>query len=644
MENSEIKKLIKNINTDPFSANNLLQIELETIINYAKDKFFNTKKPIMTDVIYDILIDFLKDKYPKSIVLKQVGIKNKNKETVNLDYWLGSMDKIKPNTKELEKWLDKYKDDYLLSDKLDGVSALLIYRTNGEINMYIRGTSSEGSDISSLLKYFSLPSYETIKKSKHKANKKNVLMAFRGELILDKNTFNKNWNNKMKNARNAISGLVNSKYTNPNLAFDTKLIIFEIVDPILLPIDQLKIAKELGFETVNYVLLKSIDYSILSNYFKKRRDESEYSIDGIIVTNNNLYERNTKSNPEYSFAFKDILEDQMTEATIIDIEWNISKDGLIKPVLILNPVNIGGVTISRVTGNNAKNIIDNKIGKGAIIKLIRSGDVIPKIIKVIKPSNKINMPNVDWSWNETKVDIITNELNSKDVIIKNIYYFFSSINAKGLGEKTIEKLVNANYNTILKIIKAKQNDFILIDGFKKKSSENLELSINKALSKPITLSKFMAATNKLGSGIAEERIKIILDKYPHILTDYNKWTKIEFINNLKELNGWEDKTSTLFVNNFDKFIDFYNDIKDYITIEENKKISTNVVFSGFKDTELQAFLENLGIKVIDSINKNTDLLIIKDDDTNTNKVKKALKLQIPIITKNKYIKKINYNV
>lgn len=643
MENSDIKKIIKLINKDPFVADNLTQLELESIINYAKDKFFNTGQPVMEDTIYDILIDFVKKKYPKSLILKEVGIKLKSKDKVKLDYWLGSMEKIKPNTKELDKWLDKYKDNYVLSDKLDGISALLIYRTNGDINMYTRGTASEGLDITLLLKYMNLPSYDTIKNSKYKAEKKNILMAFRGELILEKETFIKNWSNTMKNARNAVAGLVNSKSINPHLAIDTKLVIYEIVDPLLLPEEQLKISKKLGFNVVNYIITKSLNYSNLSNYLKIRRNESNYIIDGIIVTNNALYKRNTKSNPEYSFAFKDVLDDQISEANIIDIEWNVSKDGLIKPVLILNPVDIGGVTISRVTGNNAKNIIDNKIGKGAIVKLIRSGDVIPKIIEVIKPAKKIDMPNIEWDWNNTKVDIVAKELNSKDILIKNIYYFFSFLDTKGLGEKIVDKLVNSGFNSVIKILKA--TNFMGVEGFKLKSSENLINSISKS-TKNIKLSKLMAASNKLGAGIGEEKIKVVLDKYPHLLTDYKKWSTQEFINKLKELNGWEEKTSSTFVNNFDQFIKFYNEIKDYISIEDNKikKIIHNdftnkvIVMSGFRDANLQTFLENSGAKITDSVSKNTDILIVKDEETiatATGKVKKALELGINIIIRNK---------
>jgi len=639
----ETSKLIKDIIKNPYDADNLNQEQLEDIIKLAADKFFNTSKPIMDDATYDILIDFLKSKFSKSKVLKQIGTKIKSKNKVKLDYWLGSMDKIKPiDTKDLDKWLSKYTANYILSDKLDGISALLIYRTDNTINMYTRGTASEGLDITPLIKYFEVPSIEYIKESKIKASKKDILLAVRGELILSKERFDSNWSKTMKNGRNTVSGLVNSKSINPQLAIDTEFVVYEIVDPLMLPEDQLKLSKKLGFTTVPYKVVNKFDFKILSEYLKKRRSESDFIIDGIIVTNNQVYERNTKSNPEYAFAFKDVLEDQIAETKVLDIEWNISKDGLIKPTLILEPVQIGGVEISRVTAHNAKNVVDKELGKGAIIKLIRSGDVIPYIQEVIKPAKKISLPPGEWSWNATNVDIVSNNMDSQEILIKNIYYFFSSLDTKGLGEKIVEKLVNAGLDSVLKILNAKE--FLNVEGIKEKSSNNLVESIKKSLTN-VRLSKLMAATNKLGAGIGEERIKQILENYPNLLSDYKKWTKQEFINKLKELNGWEEKTSTLFVSNFNDFIKFYNEIKKFITIEEHKakdKIKNKytdqiIVISGFRDAALQKFLEDSGAKLTNSVSKNTDLLIVKDDETikdETGKVKKALELGIKIITKN----------
>jgi NAD-dependent DNA ligase len=640
MEDQEILKLVKKINKEPFSADELTQIELESVIKYAADKFFNTKKPIMEDNVYDIIIDFLKEKFPKSKTLKTIGSIPKTKNKVKLDYWLGSMDKIKPNNNDFEKWFNKYSGPYVISDKLDGVSALLIYRSNSTINMYTRGTAEEGTDITELLKYINVPSIDKIKAYENKSEKSNILMAFRGELIIDKETFNKNWSDKMKNARNTVSGLVNSKTINPKLAMDTKFVAYEIVDPILLPNKQLKLCKEFGFNTVKYKLKNELDIETISEYFKKRREESEYMIDGIIVTNNEIYERNKKSNPEYSFAFKDVLEDQLVETKVLDIEWNISKDGLIKPVLMLEPVEIGGVEISRVTAHNAKNVVALQLGKGAIIKLVRSGDVIPKIIEVIKPAKKVLLPPEDtWVWNETKVDIVSTNTDSKEKLIKNIYYFFSTLKTIGMGEKIVEKLVDSGFDTIKKILESKS--FEEVDGIQKKSSDNLLESIKKSTLN-VELSTLIVASN-MAKGIGEERIGLILDKYPNLLTEYKNFSKEEFIDKIKEINGFEEKLSKSFVNNFEKFIKFYKDINKYVTIQEQKvkKITKNkysgltIVISGFRNQELQKFLEDSGAKITNSVSKNTDLLIVKDQNTilqETGKVRQAINLDIKIIT------------
>ena len=128
---------------------------------------------------------------------------------------------------------------------------------------------------------------------------------------------------------------------------------------------------------------------MLSEYLKERRTKGNYVIDGVIVTDNGIHDRNEDSNPEYAFAFKDILEDQKAESKIIEIEWKVSKNGYLNPTVIIEPVSIGGVEIKRVTAHNAKYVVDNKLGKGALIEIIRSGDVIPYIQKVLKPASKI---------------------------------------------------------------------------------------------------------------------------------------------------------------------------------------------------------------------------------------------------------------
>jgi len=642
--------IINKILKDPLEILSGLSIaDLEEAITYAADKYYNTSKPVVEDEIYDLMIDFLKSKAPKSKVLLNVGAKVK-KNKVKLDYHLGSMDKIKPaNVNQLENWLKKYKKPYYLTDKLDGISALLTYTNDGKIKLFTRGTATEGQDITALVKYLNLPNYETVKsyvKSKSiETEYKNNIIAFRGELIIPNKVFEKNWADKLKNARNSVSGLVNCKTINPDLAKDTNLVLYEVVDPFMKISDQLIILNELGFLVVKSKKIDEISFPILSKYLLDRRSKGEYTVDGIIVTNNNLHERNTDGNPEYAFAFKDILEDQKATSKIIDIEWKVSKNGYLIPTVVMEPVCVGGVEISRASAHNAKFVVDNGLGKGANIEIIRSGDVIPYIQKVIK-AVKPDLPKGKWHWNETEVDIISDDLNTDDITIKNIYNFFSKLETKGLGEKNVEKMFAAGLDSVEKILKATEADLLKVEGFKEKTASNLVSAIKESL-KDVSISQIMAASNKLGELMGERRLKQVLDAYPNLLTDYKKWSKTEFLDKLKELDGWEEKTSTTLVNNMDEFIKFYNKIKSFVSIEKKKTIKQTkltgliIVLSGFRDAEIQEKLEGMGVKLSSSVSKNTNYLVVKDQNTiveGTGKVEKAKEVGVKIITKDQLIK------
>jgi len=653
-----ISDIIKNINNSDDIINyinNLSIQDIENIINYCADKYYNKSQSVISDLIYDMLIDFLKLKNPKSKTLKNIGSKIKGNNKSKLDYWLGSMDKIKPFTNQLDKWISKYNPPYNISDKLDGVSALLIYNNNN-ISLYTRGTAIEGMNISKLIKYIDIPDYKSIYKYCTQNNiigKKNMI-AIRGELIIKKKTFADNWNDKMKNTRNTVSGLINSKIINPLLAIDTDLVVYEIIEPLYTINKQLDILSKMNFNVVyNKTINNILSYDFLSEILKKRRIKSLYDIDGIIITNCNLNNKNINGNPEYAFAYKDIIDEQIAQTTVISIEWNISKNGTINPTLLVEPIIIGGVEIKRCTGYNAKFIVDNILGPGSIIEIIRSGDVIPNVKKVISCATlqKPLLPNYKWHWNDTKIDIILDNINNNSKVnIKKIYFFFSTLNAKGLGLKTIEKIVESGLNTVPKILFAKYDNFINIDSFKDKTINNLLESIKKCLI-DISLVKLMAASSLLGNGIGEEKIKLILNIYPNILEEYIKWTKPMFINKLNEINGWDTKTSTLFVNNFPKFIIFYNSIKELIIIKNNNITTVPIlnsffenkifVFSGFRDAYLENIIINNNGKINNSISKKTNYLIIKDNiDNQTEKINKAMQLNITILTKNELLDKI----
>ena len=613
-------------------------ITLEKIILYCNDKYHNGES-VVSDGIYDMMYDFLKIKKPNSKILKEIGASSKTKDKVTLPFYMGSMDKIKPPSNKLDKFKKEYIAPYILSDKLDGVSGLLVY-DNNNIKLYTRGNATEGHDITHLLNYLSkIPSYDTIKKKFG-----NIKVAFRGEIIIGCKKFNKHWALTNKNARNLVAGLVNSKTINPKIAHDTSFVVYQIINPLYKISEQLTIIKELGFKSVHYTIQSNenaLNYTFLSNRLVSRRIKSKYIIDGIIVTNDSIHPINTNGNPSYAFAFKDVLEDQKAISIITNIEWNESKDGYLIPTIIINPVDIGGVTIKRITGNNGKYIVDNNIGIGSQVEVIRSNDVIPKISNIIKSTSPL-LPTGDWSWSHTGVHIIMNNMDSNNNKIKNIYYFFSKLNAVGLGEKIIERIYNAGYTTIEDFMKLNKNDILKIAGFKEKSASNTFNSIKNSVTN-IPLYLLMTASNKFGHGIGSERIKSVLEKYPDLL-NYKKISYEDLYENIKKIDGIDDKIGKMFVTNLPIFIIFYNMIKKYITITTtvnkitgNKLDNMKIVLSGFRDTELSEHIISEGGTIINSISKTNSkniILIIKNDTLDeTSKVKKAKELGIKIYTK-----------
>ena len=417
------------------------------------------------------------------------------------------------------------------------------------------------------------------------------------------------------------------------------MVIYEIVDPVIEFPTAMKLLKK-KFKTVNYKKVESIDENILSEVLKDRKSNGEYDADGIIVTNGDKHKRNTSGNPKYAFAFKDLLENMIKDAKVVSIDWKISKDGKIIPTLNLEPVEFDGVTVSRVTAHNAAFIVKNKINKGTELKLTRSGDVIPYILKVTKPSKHPGMPDMKYKWSKTKVDILVDGTNDT-IKLRNLQYFFSTIDAKGFGPKVVQKLFNNKFNTIETIMKMKPDDYLTIENFKEKTAKNLAASLKDALTN-ISLEKLMSASNIFGSGFGQRRIKAILLVHPNLLTDYKKWKKDNFLEKIMDIEGFDTITATQFVDNFKEYIKFHKLIKKYVKIKKlkviNKNIDMTVVMSGFRDKDLEQKVTDLGGKVTGSVSKNTSYLVVIDTEGTSSKILKAKKLKVKIISKDSFVK------
>jgi DNA ligase (NAD+) len=637
---------IEELKSDPitFILNNNSDTILE-IIKYANKEYHNNIS-IITDEIYDLLIDIIKDLEPEHHIFKMIGSTVINKK-VKLPYFMGSMDKIKSgDINLLNKWINNNRKSYVYSDKLDGVSALLINKDN-KLNLYTRGDGIIGSDISNLIKY--IPNLQKIILSEN--------MCVRGELIISIENFKK-YQDNMANARNMVSGIVNSKKINIDIIKDLEFVVYELVNPwIINQLEQWKILEEHNFKVVYYNKINNLTIESLSKHLIERKNKSEYEIDGIIISSNTLpNNRYTYDNPTYAFAYKDNKLLETADVEVLNVEWSISKDGYLKPKLNCKPTKLGGVIISNITAFNAKYIKDNILGPGAIVKIIRSGDVIPHIIEIIKIADLgiPQFPDIDYEWTDSHVDIVVKH-NTYEQKIKELTFFFKKLDIKNIDEKIVEKLINANINTIKKIIEIKLTDLNNIEGFKDRMINKVYTNIIEKIKK-ISLLDLAIASNYFGHGIGKKKIEKIMNIYPNIIELYNKYDYDNIINKIIDIEGFDIKTATQFVNNLSKFVKLYESLTDNIKkqlinnikiIKKNNMLFENmiIVFTGFRDNELEDFIISNGGHINSSISSKTTLVISTEEAINKNtnsKILKAKELNILIISKEKFIKKYEF--
>ena len=664
--------ILENLNkfkTQGISSLEMLSIdELTLMLQEAIDNYYISdlkENSLLTDNEYDILREHILKKDPTNALAndQQTQIKD-NTSKVKLPYEMWSMDKIKPDTNALTKFKEKFKGPYVISAKVDGVSAL--YSTeSGTPNLYKKGDGKYGFLINHIIPYLKLPT------------EKNITL--RGELIIKEKTFEEKYKTQFANSRNFISGIVNRKkltQVEKEILKDIDFVAYEVIMPQnLKPSEQYNKLVELNTITVKNI--QSITYSELTNEYLSNklldfRANYEYTIDGIICIDDNLHPRESK-NPEHAFAFKMVLTDHVLEAKVLDVLWAASKDGLLKPRVQFEPVQIGGVTITYATGINARYIVDNNIGLGALVRLTRSGNVIPKITEVIVPAQKPILPNIDefeYVWNETNVDfVLTNIKSDPRVEVKAITKFFKELEVEGLGEANVEKIIASGANSIPKIINASIEDLLKVEGFKQKMATKIKTSIAKQLAQA-SLAKLASASNIFGRGLGERSISQILKVEPTIFTSTD--TTQEKIDKVKAIEGFAEKTATQFVKAIPEFNEFLMLIKpDMLEPEEATKkeeeatkkeeqeptqeiehILNNkkIVFSDFEKTskytkkELENILLKFGTLIESNITKNTNILVTGNNSSKSTKTEKAKKIgTIEIIKLDDFLEKYSIN-
>ena len=652
--------------------------ELIKVINYHDDLYYNKNYQEISDEKYDQLRRSLLDlerKYPglisKGSPSIRVGSQKKNK--------LGTIEHKIPmlslnnayEIKEVEKFYERITKSIsgefkiIAETKVDGLSASLRYEDKILKLALTRGDGVKGEDITNNVNFIS-----GVKKIL--PNDFPSKMEIRGEIFMPRNVFSSLNEDRKKNGeelfstpRNAAAGSV--RQLNPIITKNRKLSFFGYT--ILCEGNSLgnstseirKKLKNYGF-TLNEPsklccnLQEMIDFH---KYILNNRDSLNYDIDGIVYKLDDLRLHkilgSTNRYPRWALAHK--FPSEINYAQVKNVIFQVGRTGSITPVAILDPVTIGGVKISRATLHNEDEIKRLGIVIGDTVSIQRAGDVIPKIISVVKQkrikdykniSLPINCPSCGsklYKENGEAVKRCINYYECEDQLINKLYHFVSrgAFDIEGLGEKVInnfwKKGYIKKYSDIFDLkykIKNQIIDLTSMEGWGEKSVDNLLLSIEK--SKKISFNKFIFS---LGIRHIGQGISLLLS------SKFKSFEELAlFFENVKKQNCQKiEGIGEIIIKSLEEFFllqrnkEEIKKIKEHIKIEYPKKSISNTysdktyvitgTFDDFPRNKIQEKIIFLGSKISSSISKNTDFLIVGNEPGS--KFEKAKKIGIKLL-------------
>lgn len=590
--------------------------EIERKLATMEHAYYNSSDPstITSDEEYDELLALYQSlqKNPKP----RIGAPVADHAKVRLPYYMGSLDKIKINdSRKLEIWANS--SSYLVQPKLDGVSGLYV-GNNGTYSLYTRGDGKFGSNISFLLPYLKLP------KSKND-------IAVRGEIVMRNDIFLSKYSIKFKNNRNLVSGLLHSKNPDAKIVKDLIFIPYELFSNQYTPEQQLAVLHKAGFARIDFQVIPKPTIAALETFWNTWNVDYIYPTDGIVLIKNKANPINVEGNPEFAIAFKQNKKTAL--ANVKQVLWNASKYNTLKPRIEIEPVELGGTTITFLTGFNAKYIRDYNIGTGTVLEICRSGDVIPHITRIVSCTNA-SMPTMNYVWNDTGVDIILKEETNQQALVKQIHFFLKTLGIKHIAERSIEKMVAGNVDSFAKVLCLTIPQLQTL-GFGPVESENIYKALtDRTRIHNIPLHQLMTASGIFGHGVGIRKIQKLLQACPNVMS----LDSATAISTIVQVDGWSYDGVTKFMQDLPKFKEFLKQCPS-LSVQQDQPISNlvgneqveTIVFSGFRDKDLEGLIANQ-YKVIDAVNAAVKLVIVKDTGKETTKTKRACELKIPIMS------------
>ena len=632
--------------------------ELIEILNNASRLYYQYSTPIMTDFEYDKLYDEL-EKLEKetNTVLSNSPTQNVEPEAIDSLVKVEhpapmlSLSKTK-SISELASFLGN--QEGLISWKLDGLTIVLTYKDGKLSSGVTRGNGIIGEVVTENVKKFkNIPLTIPYKGT----------LVVRGEAVIKYSDFNKmneeldDESSQYKNPRNLCSGSVRQLDSKVTAKRNVNCIIFALIESekkFKLKSEEFEWLKSLGFDVVEYhkVTSNNIEEQVL--YFKNKINEYDIPSDGLVLLYNDIeYGKQlgtTAKYPKNAIAFK--WQDETAETKLIDVDWLVSRTGLINPVAVFEPVELEGTIVSRASLHNVSILQGLSLGIGDTILVYKANMIIPQIADNLTQSNSLTIPNKCPVCNHEARIISSNDVKylycmndfCPAKLVKRLSQFTSrnAMNIEGLSDAIINKLADEGliktYADIYNL-KRYKNDIISFEGFGEKSYDNLINSIEK--SRNVKLANFIFALGIPDIGLS--RAKLICKNYSN---DINKIRNLTFeelskIDGIGEIiaKGWIDTfNNNDFIKELELLLKEVNFTDTSIDNNQPLKDLTFVITGSVNNftnrDELVEYIESYGGKVVKAISNNVNYLINNDITSTSTKNTKAKELGIKIISEN----------
>lgn len=613
--------------------------ELELKIKEASDAYYNSDQPLISDEEFDALVDELRELNPDHPALKSVGAPlNSPLSKVSHVIPMGSLFKI--NTEdEFRKWSESRGSDYVVQEKLDGLSVELVYEKGRFIQAITRGDGFVGEDITHNIRLV-----PTVPKKLPKPITCNV----RGEIILLKSELKSITG--YVNCRNAASGMSRTK--DPN-EYASKLTVFafDLVSTQFKgsqELHKLKALKALGFYVVKFKRCDVEQAVKYREYYVGLRESLDHEIDGLVVKINDIKEQESlgvvDNRPKGQVAWKFAAESRRT--FVKDITWEVGLTGRITPVAWLEPVPISGVTVTKATIHNVSRVEDLGVGIGSEVLVSRRGDVIPQIEKVISNPGRVAHPTDcpvcgDPTVFEGKhLQCIGPVCEAKE--LGNILKWIRVLDIDGIGPSTVKALYDGGLvkdPADLYILTKK--DIMGLEGFKSKSASNILKSLEKA--KKLSYEEFFGGLNIYG---ASTQTFSAIKKYASTVEETLSLTYRELI----RISGVGDVVATNLVRsikNKTPLIEKLNSVGVSILDKSTMLLGgKSFCFTGalsIPRSEAQRLVKENGGEVKSGVSKGLNFLVQANKNSTSSKSKKAVEYGTEVISEVEFMDMLGVN-